>query len=426
MLRVAIAVLCLAACTRRTGCPEKGRCAARPDGSIDAPQLPDDERPLLGIHVTTDVPPELVAYKVMGGPWQEAAQTSPTSYTAWVYGSYMVAVQCADASGVYQTWMEARTLDDSPDITKICAVSTSVTPPPDHVVTGTMVQPGEITFADGYDASTTPSWTFHVPAPNGAFDLLAKSETAIAIRRGIAVSGDAALTPAIDLSQEGAALVGTSLSATNAMPGETLTANVNITNATLDYPSIYSGAAASALVAPESVLVATDQQLITLRANVGTRYRAFRKPFRVGEDPTVTLPAPVDVSLAIDAGQLVVSWNHLLPRFDLFEVYGSSSTSSTYSGLDLVISESFADRVNQVVLDTAIPGYDTAQGVDFSSMYARGMWIQDVEGDHYSAEWFDETPDGFTARTTPPRQLARDTWNPGTAGADPSRRRTPR
>jgi hypothetical protein len=383
--------------------------------------------PLYDITITTDLPPIVVA--VLWGPsglWQPATQVSATRFTTSVPGPYVVAVQCADASNTsFATYEVAQTPADPHDLVFACA---TVTPDSGYAITGHMVQAGAVQLGDMADTSTTPSWMFSLSADAGTYDLLATTTNAIAIRRGIAVSGDLAITPQVDLGQEGTPLVATAFSVTNPMSGETVTAHVNLDNASLFDANVYTGPLAGGKVAPDAVLVAGDRQSASMQAMTGTRGRALRRPFHAGDSAAYTLPPPSDVQLAVSGGQLDASWTTLLPDFTLFDVYAASSTNTTYSYLDLEVTPSFlADTgFTRLVIDTQIPGYDAAHGVDFTGMYQRGMMNQSVDASHVvTTTWFDETPNGFMARARAHMAgAAPGTWNRGIAGAARGRPRT--
>ena len=382
--------------------------------------FPDQPAPMILVHITTDLPPTAVAIRSPQGAWAAATPVDATDFTAVAHGPYLVAVQCADQDGTtFSTSIEARGPNDPSDITAYC-VTTPYSPPNEHVATGTMVQPGQITFADGYATSTTASWTFQLQAPTGSFDLLAQDDSSISIRRAVAITGDTAL-PTIDLAHEGVQLARAGFSITNAMPGETQQAVVDLENASLDFARLYDGPAASGVVAPQSILTANDDQSASLRGVAGTRYRALRKPFRAGDNPAFTLPPPTDLALSLQNGQLEAGWSHLLPAFETLSIYATSYTTTTNTFLDAEITQDFTDATAGTLLfDTAgIPGYDASHGVDFASGYQRGVLLQHVDGDQVSSEWFDESPNGFTSRTQPPRRLVRGTSSRETAGAGP-------
>ncbi len=354
------------------------------------------------INITTDVPPGLVAFREGAtGPWQAATMKTSTTFEADVHGPYVVAAQCTDHTATnFSTTELAQTPDDPHDVMMYCD-STAVGPTA-WGVTGQMVQPGDVWFDGLDDSSATASWSYNLGADTGTYDLMAVTATDIAFRRALDVHADLVVTPAIDMTHEGAALVATAFSVTNAVPGESIVAYVNLDNATLFDAQIYRGPLATALVAPDSQLVATDKQSASMQATVGVQSRALRQPFHAGDNAAYTLPPQSDLALAVQSGQLVASWTTLLPDFDTFSVYASGYTNTTSTFLDLEMTPAFATATHatQLVLDTDIPGYKTAQGIDYSGPYVRSTYVQKVANNVVTTTWSDENLNGAFAGGT--------------------------
>jgi hypothetical protein len=283
------------------------------------------------------------------------------------------------------TWQTARTLDDSHDLA-FCG-----NPPPEHTVTGHMVQPGSVQIGDSSDRSTVPDWDFSIPVPTGSFDLAATSTDAITVRRGLAIAGDLAVTPPIDLTQEGTALVDVAFTATNATSEETTQASVALFTATTPFlpARVFLGPLATAKVAPDAALIASDTQTVSVRgfSFSGTSvqrnpFRAFRHPFHVGGDTAFTLPPALDgVQWSVTGDELTMQWA-ALPAFTAFveSVGGNAAGGTTPVNYLVDLSPRFlaATRLHRFTIDTHLPGFLPAWTIDLTGFYNRDLTTQNV------------------------------------------------
>jgi hypothetical protein len=347
------------------------------DDAVDAQARPAT------IHITSEFPPALVVFREgLRGRWRAARQITATTFEAKVHGPYVVTVVCAEQPIFVDfnetlTWQVARTLDDSHELS-FCDLL-----PTQHTVTGHMVQPGFVTMGDNNDRSTVPDWDFSIPVPTGSFDLIATSADAISVRRSVPVVGDATVTPAVDLSQEGTALVDVAFSATNATPDETTQVSVGLFTPTTRFPArVFLGPLDAARAAPDAALIATDSQSASVRAFTDTAFRALRRPFRVGDNTVYTLPPPLGpVTWNVVNGEISLHWT-TLPPFTLFTAFiGGSAlfplTPPTYL-LDLSPRFIAATRIRDFHIDTDIPGFQPQWRVDFADFYSRGLTVQNI------------------------------------------------
>jgi hypothetical protein len=400
----------------------------------DEPALEDSALPLAKpatIHITSQFPPAVVVFRELHegkrGRWQPATQLTPTTFEARVRGPYVVTVVCAERPIFVDfnetlTWQVGRTLDDSHELS-FCDVL-----PTEHTVTGHMVQPGFVQIGDNNDRSTVPDWDFSIPVPSGSFDLIATSADAIAIRRGLAIDGDLAVTPAVDLAQEGTGLVGVAFSAPNATADETTQVSVGLLNPTTPFipARIFLGPLATAKAAPDPALLASDTQSASVRAFVGTGFRAQRRPFRVGGDAVYTLPPPLTgVQWTVADGELSMHWA-TLPEFTVFSEFvgGSALFPLTPPSYLVDLSPQFiaATRIHDFTIDTDIPGFRPEWTVDFTNFYDRDLTVQNLPEPFVVitsevTEFIDPTqlaPQARAAlpRTTAPVRRSRDAVEP--------------
>jgi hypothetical protein len=348
----------------------------------DPPRTPPTGTPTT-ITITADRPLALVAFRDgIDAPWQPATMI-PLGFEAVVHGPYVVTAVCDDlaieGSPITSTLTRqiARTLDDPHEVALICAL-----PPTPHTVTGLMMQPGRVHFGARGTTSMLPDWSFLLPSREGTFDLVATAADRFAVRRAIAVQGDLALTPPVDVAAEGAALVDVAFTATNAAPDETTTVSVGLLTPTnVEVPAfLYSGPLATAKAAPEPALLATDIQSASVRATRGAELRALRRRFRVGDDLAYTLPPPVTgARWTIEAGALSVRWTSL-PDLERVLLSVSGSLAQSRPGThQLELSRNFrtATGITHVTLDTSIPGYQARWKVDLAAFHSRQVFVQE-------------------------------------------------
>jgi hypothetical protein len=338
------------------------------------------------IHISSPFPPALVVFRdgTHGDRWQPARQTTPTTFEARVHGPYVVSVVCVDHPIFVDltetvTWQIGRTLEDSHDLS-FCDVL-----PEEHTVTGHMVQPGFVQIGDNSARSTVADWDFTIGVPTGSFDLIATSADAIAIRRGIAVAGDTAVSPAVDLAQDGTGLVAAPFTATNATADETTQVSVGLLNPTTPFipARIFLGPLAAAKAAPDAALNATDVQSASVRAFAGTGFRALRRPFRVGGDAAYTLPPPLaGAHWTIKRGKPTVHWTSL-PAFTIFSAFVGGNATGGLLPVDYLVDLSprfiAATRIHDFTIDTNLPGSQPAWTIDFSTFYSTDLTVQKLE-----------------------------------------------
>jgi hypothetical protein len=358
----------------------------------DSPsQLPgdSDSSPPVTVRVTSAQAPVLVAFRDgFDAPWQMA--TPGTAVDVIVHRAYTVAVVCQEPDA-WRTWQfsgYAQFLDDT-KVTTPCAA-----PPVRHKVTGRVARAGAVTFADASAQSTLDDWSFELAVPDGTYDLIATTETGatqvdhrIAVRRGIAVTGDLALTSPIDVDSEGVALAPVALVPDAPLPDksdESLRAVVALqTSHSLVAAHVSEGLAAGALVAPQAMLIADDVQTATLEAvkvdaaTGSVTARGLRRSFRLGDATTFTLPSGfAEPVWHVDASQPSVALPAFPPKVDLLQVVATGTSGDGKSALyELDVSPTFllaTGGVADLTLDTALPGYQAAWRIDFTRAYSLG------------------------------------------------------
>jgi hypothetical protein len=370
----------------------------------DAPPTPDASGPGITITIQSDKAPALVAFRDgVDAAWQPATMKAPNSFEAEVHGPYVVTVVCeVPATGESLTFQLARTPDDARELMQPCDFP-AVTRYP---VTGQMVQAGRVQIDDQVRSSATAGWTFTLQVRGGIYDLMAITTDQIALRPGLPVTSPTALSPPIDVVQEGTLLADVAFTVTNAAPSETVVASVQLDKPSPATPlSVYRGPIGTAKVVPDSLATAADSQSASMQATVGSSLRALRRPFRVGGDTVYTLPdALAGVQWEVATGALAVSWSSV-PPFTAFSLSASGSSGTRSQRHDLDLSPRFfeATGATRASLDSNIPGYKPEWRVDFSRSYSRQLFVQRVAEGVIATSWASEQITGAAqlASTTP-------------------------
>lgn len=356
------------------------------------------------IHMTADAAPALVVFRdAADGTWRPATRTSATTFDAVVRGTYMITAVCdlgtgGGLKGIWQTYQIGRSLEDPPEIPLGCA---GFTAPPVRKLTGTMMQVGRVSAGGASQLSQTPSWSFQLPAYDGPYELYAMTPDRIVVRRGV-VAGDTLVTPAIDLTTEGAALEDVSFTVTNLEPGDRAEVSVGIeTDETSGIAEYFRGDITDAKIAPDSVLVAPDLQTVLIRAidtqpDTTEYYRGLRRSFHVGGDTSYTLPDRIGAPRwSLDNENLSVTWSSAPDGFPASLDAGGATRDpnrDAYYAVDLSPRYLAETGVTGAATDLDIPGFQPAWRLDFTKQYSRDIgFFTPVDPGGYAESFLFET-----------------------------------
>lgn len=425
-------------------CSEGGQGPGNPGGAAGSGDsdggtgAPDAGTPMLSRVTVMSDEPALIAFRDEASPaWKTPLSPGGGKFELDVAGPYRVVVVCTDAAGDVFAVQFAQTLDDDRTIEQPCAV-----PPrgPFHV-SGQMQQPGEVFLGgDGRGTSTAP-WSFDMPAAPGTFDFLAFSGDFatgfdhVAIRRDLAIADHINLGM-LDAAQDQAqALVPTQFTASNPVPGESLTSFLFVqsgnTRAIIDASSHPEPAWQINLVAADA-LRDTDTQSVQLSASAPTGRpmqlgrRSITRRILAGGSTSITLPEPLGpTSFSATADQLVATWASL-PESDAVDLSRTcfADDFSRFVEHDLVLSRAFltATGASAATLDfTDVPGFQPTWGLDptftqgFELQASRGSSPDDFIFSDVSETHDAPTPPGSDAPRADPRHAttrinAQRTW----------------
>jgi hypothetical protein len=324
------------------------------------------------ITVVTDVPAGLVAYRDGDGAWQTAAFQAGR-YELDVHGPYRVAAVCDYGDGTMDMLQVGRTPDDDREISWTCLQNVT-----EHQVTGTMVQAGRL-FLGLQTASVPANAQFTLDSASGARDVVAMSPATnadhIAIRR-ITVTGATVVTPPIDIAQEGAALLASPFTATNASGNESLVTSVRLRTKNETLGRVFNGGAAVAKIAPTSVLAAEDVQSVTVSAVSPTGgSRSVSRSFREGDATRVTLPDALG-GVQFTAGTTMTAAWTALPEHEVVSLSIDSLVDNKFwfHGVELSARFIAATGATSATIDTDLPGFKPAWKIDFATQpYTRTL-----------------------------------------------------
>jgi hypothetical protein len=212
--------------------------------------------------------PLMVAFADDDGTWTKVTPSDAGTYMIEATSRHAIAMVCGSDVVRYRTEVTLRTrFDDAPFLFCFNGLDLPAQP---FAVTGTMMQPGQVSM-EATDTGTTSPWTFDLTVSGGMHDLIAYGESMVLMRRNVAVTAAATL-PAIDLAQGGAAYVTTPVLLDNVLPDETVetVASVFTGNDLSDY--VRSGSTLYEL--PPSFITTNDFQFAEIRAKTATTERS--------------------------------------------------------------------------------------------------------------------------------------------------------
>lgn len=354
--------------TIASGIALAGCMAAAPDEVAPAAETQQGAgtAALTPISIHTDDGAGLVLYREgANGPWlPPPPPLKPGEYEVLVSGPYTVLVVCPNGDGSAYTALTSQTLEDDHMVWTSCLYQEAP-----HLLDGLMVTPGRVAVGGSFELSTSgTNWPFSLPAFDGTYELVASSADRIAIRRNLVMSGDRTI-PAINLDVEGAALLPTPVTVTNALPDDTLTAQTYVT--TTSTFAILGNRPLPAKLVPPGMLVSNERQDTSFRANrwdgnaYVTRYLR-RMPTGFGAQPPVTFSELLSgLTIGADAnGDLRMSWSTLHSDFTYF-------TAIDFIGnyFDHLATASYVQATgsHSITLDTQIPGYLDSWRPDLSA-----------------------------------------------------------
>jgi hypothetical protein len=326
------------------------------------------DNPSSSTTITLDTigPPDLVAVKLGTGDWQ-TLERDGNLYEIEVDEPYIVAVSCNDADGLFDTYLIARTPEDDRELSAPC---TGNGPPIAGAIQGTLVQPGEVIV--GFTSVPSVDGAFEIESAAGARELVALTDTAIAIRE-VEVDGLTQLTPALDIDGEGGALVPAGFTIANAAVDEDPFAFARLFTEHQTFAILGFGDPDTLQLAPDSVLGDEDAQLVTVMLSRENLSRSVSlRDVRASTERAVTLPEYLSgVTLDESGGTVSATWGEL-PDHDSISFTIDQTAGSQFLYADLQISPAYADEMGtSIALDLAIPGFDPAGAIDTTATYTR-------------------------------------------------------
>jgi hypothetical protein len=283
----------------------------------------DPDAPPVGANVTLTLyrsgTPAVLAFRDEGAAaWQDIVPLPDDVYTLHVRGSFEVVAVCG-GPGAYDTRVLQATPSDL-DLTLFCfGGSSSPTDPPQKTVTGSMLQPGEVTIDGRFDAPDpdTAPWVFSIDLDEDTAraDLLAYDDARILIRRDVDLAApieDVDLATGVDFAEHGVTLGGRETD-------DTIEAALAINTMAGSMYRTFPGQLVRQV--PPTALEPSDFQYSYVSAQAGPWYRFHLVE---GEDHVELLPRLMNVTVQ----GLTATWQGELPAAEAatLDLYSSEST----------------------------------------------------------------------------------------------------
>lgn len=318
--------------------------AHQPDGSVDM-QIGEP----FTVTVTYSGSPTYLAYRDGNGAWQKPSPELGV-YTLQVTGPYEIAVACLHPSGSATSKIIARTPADGSTYESSC--NEVVTPPTYVTATGTMKQPGSVSFGGDFTSGTTANWSASMMfVATGDDDLIAIGGGRVLVQRDHQVTGATALGT-IDTAA-GSALQPLQLTLAGMQSGDMPSTDVSLDTAH-GSADLGTGTTTSVQVLPASALQSTDKEHLYVGVTNGPTVRSAYVDTFTGQSNVTLPPALAGVMFALAGTVLDASWQ-TLPTFDSAEllVFGNQATQTR---LEYVwASKSWIDASSTPQLALAFP-----------------------------------------------------------------------
>jgi len=247
------------------------------------------------------------------------------------------------------------------------------------MVTGKVVQPARVYMGDAVDSSTTTTnWDLALTVAPGVHDLFAFSADHVLVHHALDATHNVALGT-IDIVTAGTVLDTVAFSAINKTATEVLTSRAAIETPTTSFAAVTRpGDASATKVIPESLLVATDRQSVSVIATDGGHERALRQPYHAGGSTEYTLPSLLTGVSWTTTANPVLHWNTLATVTAFSASVLSESTNTAQYNVSATWSYLTTTGVDQITFDTSIPGFQAAWKVDLTQPYRRSVIAQYV------------------------------------------------
>lgn len=307
---------------------------------------PPDARPPNVVTIETFETLAFMRYRTGSGPWQEPVDTGK-AFEMYVDADYELVAVCGDATRGFDVGIEASTFEESGDATfQPCFSPASISDP--VTVTGTMVQPGRISF-DDVATSTTPNWRFALELEPGAHDLVAVGAEHVLIRRGIEISA-ATTIPAIDTVADGAEVLTLPI-VVNGLVGDDATRTRTFLFAGSSFEVLSDAPGTTAQLAPPALVGVDDLQFVLVEASAPPRRRMAVIQDAGGTPLEITLLPPLD---DVQLGAHSATWS-TIPQGDV-ELYLASASTAVHT----TATSGWLGTRTAIAIDTDIPGFDPA------------------------------------------------------------------
>jgi hypothetical protein len=120
-------------------------------------------------------------------------------------------------------------------------------------------------------------------------------------------------------------------------------------------------------------------------------YRSLRKPFRVGDSGSYTLPPAIGpIQWSMNDGALVVSWTDRPQTSRIFATSLGLSSDGTHTAANVLqLSENFlaATAITEATYAIDLPDYKPEWKIDFARQHRRALDVQTVTPPQNATNW---------------------------------------
>jgi hypothetical protein len=319
------------------------------------------------LRIETEASPLLLVHRDDGeASWTQVAVAGKTEFELEVDDRHEVVIVCQQTRGLPHvlTTKYARTTEDGDGLTGLC-----VNRP--FVVSGTLVQPGQVSFAGAVSATSGMSRTFEFASKRGTFDLLMlggddfTAET-FGARRGIMVDGDLNLGT-IDLAQENLQpTVSKAFEISNLRAEEDPSMAPRLVNGEIEYLFFGTSGDTMARLPPASALSASERLMVRLSASISAPAQDLPSTARsitvsAEQAGAVALPEPlVAPAFEHQAPRSVATWS-ALPEYDELRFMRSTTAADQIrKAHELRMTHNYAVETDTAQLELdfrEIPGF---------------------------------------------------------------------
>jgi hypothetical protein len=321
--------------------------------------------------------PAIFQYRDGSGAWQSVPPANADGdSTLEVSNDYEVIAICAGEGSAFIGVTVAATVGDGDQFIN-CFINPPASVVPTFAVTGTMNQAGSLQIGGtaGSASGATSPWTFSLELPAATYDAAGfdAAKTQMLVRRGLAVgSAGLAVTPAFDLTGEGAALVAPAITIVGAGSGATPLSDTALFTADATF-DLGAGSGSSTILAPLSLLQSTDFEELEIGELTATVDQFADMDGEGSGDEAIDVPSTLQmlpvlagITFTAEANGVQGQWTTLPTAEDVHMILESATQEqhAIASPAWLAVHDA-----TELAFDTSVPGYQSEWVIDLDAPF---------------------------------------------------------